>query len=130
MRKSKFKNFLFIGILIFSPFSHAKLMWVHFSHNKVATFFYDPSSLREEKHYKRIWILANYIKPTRSGEHSVIVKQEFDCKRARYKIMKLKSHALKNGKGPVINEYPGQKQWRPIVSSTPDSDLMKIICLK
>jgi hypothetical protein len=130
MKKNKLKNFLFIGILIFSPPTYAEFVWVHFSHNKVATFFYDPSTLKENKHFKDIWILANYTKPNRSGEHSVIVKQKFDCKRARYKIMRLESHALKNGKGPVITEYPGQKQWRPVVSSTPDSDLLKIICLK
>ena len=120
----------FIVFLFFSSTLHARFVWINFSQNTVATFFYDPGSLKESKKYKTVWILANYIKPTRSGEYSVLVKQKFDCRRARYKIMRLKSHALRNGRGPVITNYPKQTDWKMIVASTPDSDLMKIICWK
>ncbi len=130
MKKNIFKNCFFILVLLFYPAAYGKFVWVHFSNNNVATFFYDPGTLKSNDNIKTIWILANYRNPTRSGESSVLVKQKIDCKRARYKIIRLKSHALKNGKGTPIATYKGQKNWKPVISRTPDSDLLKIICLK
>lgn len=130
MKTNKFIILQFIVLFIFVSTLNARYVWINFSQNTVATFFYDPGSLKEIDHYKTIWIMANYIKPTRSGEYSVLVKQKFDCKRARYKILKLKSHTLRNGRGPIITNYPKQTDWKMIVAGTPDSALKKIICWK
>ena len=128
MKKNKFNILSCIVFFIFLSTSHAGFVWINFFQTSVATFFYDPGSLKESKHYKTVWIMANYIKPTRSGEYSVLVQQKFDCRRARYKILKLKSHTHRNGRGPVITNYPKQTDWKMIVAGTPDSDLKKIIC--
>ena len=130
MKINKLFTIQFIALFIFASTLNARYVWINFSQNTVATFFYDPGSLKESEHYKTIWIMANYIKPTRSGEYSVLVKQKFDCKRARYKILRLKSHTLRNGRGPVITNYPKQTDWKMIVAGTPDSALKKIICWK
>jgi len=130
MKKNKFNQLLLLLFLTSSSTCNAKFLWVNFSYNAVATFFYDPGTIRGNKYFKTIWILTNYNKPTRSGEYSVLVKQEYDCLRARYKILRLKSHALKNGKGPIINIYPRQKNWKLVMAGTADADLMKIICWK
>ncbi|OUV99528.1 MAG: hypothetical protein CBD16_08030 [Betaproteobacteria bacterium TMED156] len=130
MTEKNLKFFVLIFLLLYSLFVQAKFVWINFSQNSVAAFFYDPGSLKKKNHHRTVWIMANYKNPTRSGELSVTVKQTFDCKRARYKILRLNSYPQKNGKGPVLTSYPTQKNWKIIIAGTPDSDLMKIMCTK
>ena len=127
MRKIK-ANFFFLLLFLCVSSAFARFVWINFAHNSAATFFYDPGTLKKNKELRIIWILANYTNPTRSGELSAVVKQEFDCKRARYRIIKLKSHSKKNGKGKVLTKFKGRDRWKMVVSGSPDADLMKIIC--
>ena len=123
--------FVSLTLCLFLPrLNYAQPSWVKYYRTNGAEFFYNPASIKKSSNLDEInvFILSNYIFPTRTGEKSVVVRQRIDCNRGRYKILAFKSFSKKNGKGKMIISNGLSKRWMYIVSRTPDAILQRIVC--
>ena len=119
-----------LGILFFPESNYAKPTWVKYYRTKGAEFFYNPASIEKSNKLQQVnvFVLSNYIFPTRAGEKSVLVRQRLDCTRGRYKILAFKSFSKPNAKGKMVISNGLSKGWMYVVPRTPDAILQRIVC--
>ena len=105
--------------------------WVLLSENEFATQYIDPSTLKREGKFRRLWELNDYKTRQPEGHHSVRSKKIYDCQGERWKYLSITAFSEPYGKGSTIYSSDDEDvNWRLIPPRTPAAIALERICKK
>ena len=102
--------------------------WWEYAQSDLASFQYDPESIKKDRHLRRVWHSYDLHKRAKTGELSSLRYSEFDCKSERRRILQMTTHRGRYGTGEVLLSTDSPGTWRYVAPGTADESLLKIVC--
>ena len=79
---------------------------------KGETHFFDPKTVRQDGHFRKVWVLSSYDEERTGGYRSVKTFYEFDCQQARARSQTMLLYPDTLAQGKVIGAfYEESKEW-------------------
>jgi len=112
--------------MMFASPSYAE--WVKVDENVKGTNYVDFERIRKVDGYVYYWELTNFSKPTNSGDLSVKVYLQGECKLFRYKILSFSiySEPMGGGTGETANL---SKKWKYPHPKSLGETVLKTVCV-
>ena len=104
--------------------------WLIYDTTDKSTFYYDPATIRKDGHIHRVWELQDLSKRGKSGEMSLRMRMEYDCKQERYRFLGISGHSEPMAGGTVLKTEVESNDWVAIPPGTVSDRMLKIICTK
>ena len=105
--------------------------WKKITKNMIGntTFYLDFETIRKVDGYHYVWMLGDYIKPSKFGDLSVKVYFQVDCKLFRFKILNDIYHTGPMGTGKIshVGTEP-EKEWTYPSPGSVNDILFKDLC--
>lgn len=117
-------------IFLFLSFTANAQEWVKVvSSENGDTYFVDIKSLLRIGNIQSYWELANYTKPTRNGDLSVLSNHRINCESKEFQTIVINFYMDINNQGDKSGTiYPKDQSWKPIKPDTIHSSLMRFVC--
>jgi hypothetical protein len=122
------KFYLFIFILLFSNLSSAEWIKLVEGESGIIHFIDSDTILNEGDRYK-VWIIGNKSIRGSNGELSTKTREEYDCKKAIFRILFVTEHSELMAKGKIVaSESNGP--WGEIPPDSVAAFILKLLCKK
>lgn len=122
------KKLFLVSLMLLAGSAWAE--WVIFGATDTATHYFDPATIRKDGNMRRVWQLQELNKRHKDGEMSRRIRQEYDCKQERYKILGQTEHSEPMAGGEVLTNFGEMKTWVEIAPDTMSEKILKIVCAK
>ena len=121
---------LILFTLIFSSTSYAE--WTKFEEDfkKGTTFYLDFDKIIKHGEYVYWWVLIDFVGPMKSGELSVKIYNQGDCKLSRSRVLILSYHKEPMGGGNDEIESPPQFEWDYLRPGSSGAVMLGSVCLQ
>jgi len=114
--------------------SSAMAKWVEVGDNKNSTAYANIATIRKSDDRVKMWVLFNYKTaqkliggpPYMSDTH----QEEYDCTEWQSRTIHISTYSGSMGEGKVIDNGPGDGQWKPIMPDSRGESLLKVACGK
>ena len=90
--------------------------------------YYDKDRVRKSEKYIYLWMLVDYLKPTKDGDVSVTTYTELDCSIFRYKGLKFLRYKNSMGEGIPTSDFTPPDEWLSPQPDTVIESMYKKIC--
>lgn len=117
---------LLLSLLLCS--SGARAEWLYYGETDNSTFYIDLATIRKEGNLRRVWEVLDLKQRRKDGELSYRVRNEYDCKQERYRILSITSHSGQMAKGEILESSSSPAPWRDIPPDTTAKDSLKLVC--
>ena len=104
--------------------------WVVHGAHDVATFYFDPDTIRKDENIRRVWQLQDLKQRGRNGEMSRRHRVEYDCKNERSKNLQASIHSEPMAGGQIIFSFDADDIWKDIPPNTSSASMLRIVCSK
>ena len=104
--------------------------WIPASDSNEATTFLDPSSVRYDGVFRKVWTLQNLKQRHKDGELSRRMRDEYDCKQERSRVLSATFHSGPMATGEVLERLIEPGSWLDIVPSSHAAVIFKYLCTK
>jgi hypothetical protein len=104
--------------------------WVAVSESNDLVAYIDPTSIRKNGNFRKVWQVQDLKQRGKGGEMSRRLLIEYDCKEERFRILLTSTHSepMADGKTLVSSDDPGK--WVAFPPDTPAEDTLEIVCTK
>ena len=120
--------FLLAVLAAISP--HVSAEWMEVTETDTATFYIDPTTIRKDGEFRRVWQLQDMKGPRGDGAWSQLVLYEYDCKLERDRLLASSFHSRGQGKGSILSSNNELGQWEYVPPRTAASIFLKVVCAK
>lgn len=107
-------------------------VWIETSKTDDYIAFGDPSSIRRQGDFVKMWSMFDYRlpQPGIAGKSYLSTRRQFeyDCTGGRARALAVSSHAAREGKGEALASVSVKYEWRPVVANSADDYLLKFAC--
>lgn len=118
----------FLLLLLFST-SPAWAEWVKVAETDRAIFYIDPATIRKEGNLRKAWEVHDFKTRQADGNMSDRLKNEYDCKNERNRLLAGSKHPESMGGGRTIfNQSEESTNWNHIPPGTAAATILKIVC--
>lgn len=96
------------------------------------SFYYDPSTIRKDGNFRKVWELRDLKSPNQDGELSEKTRKEYDCQQERFQTLFLSTHINQMGRGmsnSMLSSAPSAV-WSYIQPGSASELMLKIVCAK
>jgi hypothetical protein len=105
--------------------------WVYVNETNVSIMYIDLSSIRSDKDSRRVWVIEELKQSGQDGAMSRRVREEFDCKNERYKLLSMSVHTGSMATGKSIFDFDKPNDsWSEIPPSTTQRAILEFVCAK
>lgn len=126
------RNALAVVLLAAISTSVLAEVWIETSRNDDYLAYADPSSIRRQGEYVKMWSMFDYRipQPGVSGKTYLSTRRQFeyDCAGGRARALAVSAHAAREGKGAALASVSVKYEWRPVVADSADDYLLKFAC--
>lgn len=116
--------------ILFLLFTHpAWAEWEKYDESPLATFYYDPTTIKRHENMMRVWVYTN-LRTRMDGQWSTRALYEFDCKKERKRTLQQTSFSgpMMSGEIDSKNSFADAREWKDISSGSPRESLQGIVC--
>ena len=117
---------LLFSTLMFASPAYAN-DWESVSYNVVSTIYVDFDGIRKVDGYVYYWALIDYLKPLETGDFSVKVYRQGDCKLYRDKLLSGITYKQSMGEGSG-SPYVPNPEWIYPDSNSSGEEILKQVC--
>jgi hypothetical protein len=123
-----------LAVIVLSAISASALaeVWVQTSMTDDYIAYGDPSSIRRQGDFVKMWSMFDYRipQPGVSGKTYLSTRRQFeyDCTGGRTRALAVSAHAAREGKGAALASVSVKYEWRPVVAESADDYLLKFAC--
>ncbi len=118
-----------VAMMLYAMSSVASSEWMKMGSNDGTTFYIDPTSIRRDGNFRKVWELQDYKKKdSPSGELSIRMLNEYDCKGERVRDLSISAHSENMAKGRVIVSNSTVGQWDYVAPQTPSAGKLNYVC--
>jgi hypothetical protein len=118
---------LFLAILI----TPAQAQWEKISENNDLINYIDKSTIKKDGNLRKIWRLTDLKKREITGEMSIRMMVEHDCKEDLFRYLFVSNHSDPMAGGRIINQVrKDEKEWSQVPPETLSATIHKIVCAK
>ena len=118
-------NFLTV-LLVFATTS-AWADWIDYEETDDADFYLDPTTIRKNGEFRRVWTLQN-SRSSKKRERSSLHLQEYDCGGERVRLLSLSTHSGLMGAGKVLFSHTEVGEWDYVAPRTVGAAALKLVC--
>jgi hypothetical protein len=122
------KKLFFICLMMLAGSAWAE--WVRYGESEETNFYFDPATIRKDGNMRRVWLIQDLKKRDKAGEMSVRVRNEYDCKNERVRVLGLSTHSEPMAGGTVLEVGGENQNWRAIAPETVNEKIFNILCAK
>lgn len=129
---------ILIALLIITSESIAANEWSWVEYGKsatkdddsVLTLYADLSKIRIDGHLRKVWQLADMSQPSSAKVLSKMYQEEFNCKEETQRVLYTRIYYgnMGSGQSSVIPLTKEEKESRPILPNTVQSEALKVVC--
>jgi hypothetical protein len=102
--------------------------WVKYFESDVATFHFDPVSIRVNGHLRQVQELLELKQRHRDGEMSRRALREYDCEEKRHRTLSFTTHAEPMAGGSILYSRNESGRWFPIAPGSGAEGILKVVC--
>lgn len=102
--------------------------WVEVSKTDAFVFYVDPSTIRKNGNFRKVWVIQDMKRRRKDGEMSTRSLPEYDCKDELSRTLWMSSHSEHMAGGKVLVNSKGSEEWRPIPPGSVNDDIFKFVC--
>ena len=105
--------------------------WVMYanSENEEATHYFDPATIRKDGNMRRVWTVSNLRERNIDGAMSYRMRNEYDCKRERHRLLAVSTHSEPMADGKVLITA-GEYEWEEVAPGTISDKILNLVCAK
>ena len=102
--------------------------WEMISETHRANFYIDPTTIRKDGNFRKVWEVQNLKVRHKDGEKSWRTRNEYDCINERQRILSFSTHSGPVATGDVlqIGREPGS--WSDVAPGTSGDTILRIVC--
>ena len=117
-----------LPLLAASMAAHAE--WVRMGENHAGVQYVDPATIVKDGDRRRIARLENMNQREPSGEMSIRIVVEYDCKGKRTRTVESQNFAGPMGTGKVMYGYKSPQPWRDVLPGSRGDEILKFACAR
>ena len=102
--------------------------WEMISETHKANVYIDPTTIRKDGNFRKVWVLMDFKKRNELGRKSYRTRDEFDCNSERQRTLSFSAHSGPMAAGEVLETKSGPWEWRDAAPDTPRETVLKIVC--
>ena len=102
--------------------------WVSTGFNDRVRFYVDPSTIRTDGNFRKVWQLQDSKQQNKEGELSYRHRSEYDCKQERHRFLSLSAHNSSMAEGDILRSSASPTPWEDIPPGSVAEDTLKMIC--
>lgn len=105
--------------------------WVRVGSNEDATFYIDPTTIRMDGSLRKVWEMRDFKQRNKRGAISSRLRQEYDCRSERHKLLSISEHSEPMTGGDVLgsSQY-NDNDWQEIPPATVVEFYLRMVCAK
>jgi hypothetical protein len=126
-----FKNIFLPAIILLFVIAPVKAEWVMMDAgpDQKDVHFYDPTSIKNNDRFKKVWILTSYGEEQTGGYRSVKSFYELDCKEDRARSYTMLLYTDEMAAGDVIGaQHDKLKEWSVYPADSIFSQIADAVC--
>lgn len=104
--------------------------WVRVDETHIASMYIDPSTIRRDGNFRKVWELQDLKQRDKTGWLSSRYRIEYDCKEERGRILSFSTHSDSMAGGDTLLLDATVRTWYDVAPNTPGETLLKIVCAK
>lgn len=105
--------------------------WVKVNETQHGTACYvDPTTIKGTGEFRRVWELLDYSAPGKSGNLSLSLFVEYNCKEHQVRALQATGFSGHMSQGNVLNISEGVSAWEDIAPGTVNESIMRYICVR
>lgn len=120
------KKILFVCLLFATGSVWAD--WVAVGESAGSNFYIDPSTIRKEGDFRKVWGIQDLSKRDIDGEMSRRYREEYDCKAARKRYLSATTHSEPMAAGSTLISTSEASAWTDIRPNTLGDEILKTVC--
>jgi hypothetical protein len=94
-------------------------------------FYFDPTTIRKNGNFPRMWSLENQKQRNKDGRMSLLILSEYDCKEERLRTVSFSEHSELMASGRLLSSMSTPSSvWINIAPGTANAALLKAACAK
>lgn len=102
--------------------------WVKFDSNVNGVFYADPTTIRKDGQFRRVWVIRDLNKRDKDGKMSVRILNEYDCKDERARGVSFSSHSEPMAGGKLLTSFNEPTKWNYISPETVGESMLDFVC--
>jgi len=119
------KKLFLVCLMMLAGSAWAK--WVMYEGSEEATFYFDPATIRKDGNMRRVWSVSNLRERKIDGTMSYRMRNEYDCKQERHRLLSVSTHSEPMAGGKVL-VTAGEYEWEEVAPMTISEKLLKMVC--
>jgi len=105
--------------------------WEKVSENSRSINYIDKTTIRKDGDLRKVWRLSDLKQREMTGEMSVRIRVEHDCKEDRFRYLYISNHSEAMAGGEIIHQGNKEdKDWSEVPPETLSAAVHKIVCAK
>lgn len=95
------------------------------------TYYIDYDAIREDGNIRKLWSIRDYKQRSQSGAMSSRLREEFNCKEEKQKLLSLTTFSESMARGDVVLDVPNTgNDWENILPGSAAEVILDAICAK
>ena len=91
--------------------------------------YIDPTTIRKDGNFRKVWQLNDLKERHKDGELSRRVRNEYDCKKERFRVLSFSTHSEPMANGMSLYQSSAEStEWNDIPPGTFAETVLKIVC--
>ena len=120
------KKFVFVCLLFATGSAWAD--WVNVGKSADTTLFIDPTTIRKEGDFRKVWGIQDLKERDKDGEMSRRYREEYDCSGGRKRFLSATTHSELMGGGNTLATTNEPSPWSDIRPNSVADDILKTVC--
>ena len=111
--------------------SSAMAEFVHVNENSFYTFYADPNTIRKSGNKVKMWDLADYKTPEKTGGKETMStrsQMEYNCEEEKARMLYVTLHTKNMGRGEIVLTINKTAEWKPVTPGSMGESLLKYAC--
>jgi hypothetical protein len=104
--------------------------WVKVDETDTGTYYIDPTTVRKNGQFRKVWQVQDLKQRAKSGEMSQRVLWEFDCNEKRFRFLSFSTHFEPKATGKTLVSEGDTDNWDAVPPDTAAETVLKFICAK
>ena len=119
-----------LTLLLVAMSTGAMAEWVELGENDQGVYYIDPTTIRKDGNFRRVWTMDDLKQRGKSGEMSTRTLEEYDCKEELYRTLVISAHDKPMLSGSTLLSVNITTEWRFVPPDTPAEARRSIACGK
>ncbi|NJD35363.1 MAG: hypothetical protein FIA96_11120 [Betaproteobacteria bacterium] len=104
--------------------------WVKMDETDTGTYYIDPSTIRKNGQFRKVWQVQDLKQRARGGEMSQRVLWEFDCREKRFRFLSYSTHFEPKATGKTLVSEGDTDDWDSVPPDSAAEAILKFVCAK